>query len=45
MKKSHSGLSKNEPVSMCKECWCVGLVQVGRRGILCVRVGELSEIP
>ena len=27
MKKSHSKLSKNEPVCMCKEGWCVGLGQ------------------
>ena len=29
MKKSHSKLSKNEPVCMCKEGWCVGLGQEG----------------
>ena len=26
--KSHSKLSKNEPVCMCKEGWCIGLGQV-----------------
>ena len=41
MKKSHSKLPKNEPVCMCKECWCVELAQ---EGDLCVRVGGLSEI-
>ena len=29
MKKSHSELSKNEPVCMCKEGWYVGLGQEG----------------
>ena len=27
MKKSHSKLSKNEPVCICKEGWCVRLGQ------------------
>ena len=42
MKKSHSKLSKNEPVCMCKEGWCIGL---GQERVICVRVGELSEKP
>ena len=29
IKKSHSKLSKNEPLCMCKESWCVGLGQEG----------------
>ena len=29
MRKSHSMLSKNEPVCMCKEGWRVGLGQEG----------------
>ena len=29
IKKSHSKLSKNDPVCMCKESWCVGLGQEG----------------
>ena len=41
MKKSHSKLSKNEHVCICKEGWCVGL---GQEGVVCVRWGELSEI-
>ena len=36
MKKSHSKLSNNEPVSMYKEGWCVRL---GQEGVICVRVG------
>ena len=35
MKKSHSKLSKNEPVCICKEGWCFGLEQ--ERG--CLREG------
>ena len=27
MKKSHSKLSKNEPVCMCMKGWCLGLGQ------------------
>ena len=34
MKKSHSRLSKNEPVCMCKEGWCVGLGQEEGGGIV-----------
>ena len=41
MKKSYSELSKNEPVCICKEGWCVGLGEL--RG--CLRKGVLSEIP
>ena len=29
MKKSHSKFSKNEPVCMCKESWCVALGHEG----------------
>ena len=40
MKKSHSKLSKNEPVRMCKESWCVRLRKEGS----CLYWG-LSKIP
>ena len=38
MKKRNSKLSKNEPVCICKEGWCVIL---GQEGVLSMRVGEL----
>ena len=43
MKKSHSKLFESEPVCMRKEGWFVGLGQDG--GVVCVRMGELFEIP
>ena len=43
VKKSHSKLSKNEPVWMCKEGWFVGLGQEG--GFSAWRWNALSGIP
>ena len=36
MNKSHSKLSKNEPVCICEESWCLGLGQEGG----CLREGR-----